>query len=448
MMVSHWLGRSRPESANSVGWFVFQLGLFFLASSAFLAGLFLLVALLFSRHQREGSYFKDPWNYPLFIAGVLMVLGCLRAYSGWLAWVGLANWLPFFWGFWGFQAYLLTIEARRRCAFCLLVGTVPVVITGFGQLLLGWQGPWQLFNGLIVWFIAPGGQPTGRLSGLFDYANIAGAWLALVWPISLATVIQPSSNVRNRVIAFLLAVGIVASLVLTESRNAWGALVVAIPFVLGPSHWPWLLPLLLLSLMPIVFAVLPWFGLELQQWARSIVPEGLWSRLNDMRYTQERVLASTRLSQWQEAIKLVIERPWVGWGAAAFSVIYPLRTGQWHGHAHNLPLELAVSHGFLVALLIISTVLALLITALYRGVLTNRKQPKGSIGASTFDRAWWSASFVLVVMHGADIPFFDSRLNIAGWVLLAGLRCLIMPKTSMEKFLRKPLDDVGSVSLV
>jgi len=32
---------------------------------------------------------------------------------------------------------------------------------------------------------------------------------------------------------------------------------------------------------------------------------------------------------------------------------------------------------------------------------------------------------ILVVLHGTDMPFFDSRLNIAGWVLLAGLRSRI-----------------------
>ena len=44
---------------------------------------------------------------------------------------------------------------------------------------------------------------------------------------------------------------------------------------------------------------------------------------------------------------------------------------------------------------------------------------------SLFDRAWWAAVLVLVVLHGTDMPFFDSRLNIAGWILLAGLRSRI-----------------------
>ena len=131
-----------------------------------------------------------------------MIFGSIRAYSGWLAWVGLANWLPFFWVFWGFQPYLLTTQARRKCALSLLSGSLPVLVTGFGQLWFGWEGPWQLFGGLIIWFMSPGGEPLGRLSGLFDYANIAGAWLAIVWPFALAALLQPSLNRFRRFFLF------------------------------------------------------------------------------------------------------------------------------------------------------------------------------------------------------------------------------------------------------
>jgi O-antigen ligase len=397
----------------TIAWALFQLGLFLLPSSALLASLLLFPALLVGSMRREGPLWADPWNAPLLFAAVAMLLGCFGAYSGSLAWAGLANWLPFFWGFWGFQPYVADARARRRAGLCLVAGTVPVLVTGLGQLWWGWQGPWQLFGGLIIWFVTPGGEPSGRLSGLFDYANIAGAWLAMVWPFALAALVQPGLSVRRRAVVVVLAAAQVAALLLTDSRNAWGALVLAVPVVLGPPSWPWLLPLLLLALLPVLLAVLPGVPLVLQQPARALVPDGIWSRLTDSRYGAERAVASTRLSQWGVALQLIGERPWLGWGAAAFSVLYPLRTGKWHGHAHNLPLELAVSHGLPVALAVIGLVLALLITSLRLGL------------RGLFERAWWAAVLILVVLHGTDMPFFDSRLNIAGWILLAGLRCQI-----------------------
>ena len=418
MMV--WLDQNRPSLASSRGWRCFQLGLFLLPSSALLGSLLLFPALLFGCVGRERSCWRDLWNTPLLVASGLMILGCFQAYDQGLAWVGLGNWLPFFWGFWGFQPYVMSREARRRSALWLVAGSVPVVVTGLGQLWWGWQGPWQLLGGLIVWFMAAGGRPEGRLSGLFDYANIASAWLSMVWPLTLAALVQQGLNRWRRVVVVILAVLLVVALVLTESRNGWGSLMLVVPLVLGPPSWPWLIPLLVLALLPVLLSVLPGVPLILQDPARSLVPETLWARLNDSQYAGERVLASTRISQWNVALQLIAERPWLGWGAAAFSAIYPLRTGQWHGHAHNLPLELAIGHGLPVAFLLLGFVLALLVVSLRRGL------------SGLFDRAWWTAFFVLMVLHGTDLPFFDSRVNIAGWILLAGLRASFSPELSVR----------------
>ncbi len=414
-----------PHFIKKEGWWAFQLGLFFLPSSAFLAGCCLLPALSFTTSKRFNIYWNDGWNKPFFLITILMLLGIFNAYTGWLAVVGLGNWLPFFWLFMSAQPYLMTGEARRRIAICIVAGTFPVFLTGFGQLWFEWEGPWSLFGGLIQWFLAPGGEPAGRLSGLFDYANIAGAWFALVFPFALAIFLQLRITPIKRIFAFLFLIAIACGAVLTNSRNAWGGLFLSVPFVLGPMSWYWLLPLLGALLIPVILASLSVFPIHWQSWARQIVPEGIWSRLSDIQYGDTRSLASTRLGQWKIAIQFISERPLFGWGAAAFSVLYPLRTGLWHGHAHNLPLDLAVSHGLAVAFVLVGTVIGLLITALKRGVLLGGVPSSLDLNERIIDRAWWTSIFVLLVMHGSDMPFFDSRINIVGWILLSGLRCML-----------------------
>jgi hypothetical protein len=399
-----------------VGWACFQIGLVLLASSALLGGLFLFVALILGSRGREQPL-ADPANGVLLAASLLMVIGAAGATSGWLAWVGLGNWLPFFWAFWGYQPYLSTAAARRRVALMLVVGTVPVVITGLGQLWWGWSGPLEALGGAIIWHLEPGGNPPGRLAGLFDYANIAGSWLALAWPFALAALVQPALSRAARGTALAIAAALVAALVLTDSRNAWGGLVVALPLVLGAATWAWLLPLLLVGLGIIAAATLPGVPEVLQDPSRQLVPEGIWSRLSDLQYSGQRPLAITRLAQWQTALGLIAERPWLGWGAAAFSLIYPQRTGHWHGHPHNIPIDLAVSHGVPAALLVVGLVLALLL----------RTAQRGMVAGSLFDRAWWASALVLVALHATDIPMYDSRINVAGWVLLAGLRSFLKP---------------------
>lgn len=406
------MGSDRPPGASPLGWRSFQLGLLLLPSSALLAGAVLVVAMVL------GSIGRRPWwhdsnNLLLLLVTAFMLAGCFRAERTSLAWAGLANWLPFFWGFWGFQPYVSTVASRRKAAQWLVAGTVPVILTGLGQMWGAWKGPWQLLGGLIIWHLSPGGEPEGRLSGLFDYANIAGSWLALVWPLSLACLLRQGAPRWQRALTLLIAVGVVVSLLLTDSRNAWGALLLAAPLVAGPASWLWLLPLLLLALTPLLLATLPGVPLALQDAGRALVPEGIWSRLSDVKHAADRLPASTRLSQWGAALGLIRERPWLGWGAAAFTVLYPQRTGQWHGHPHNLPIELAVSFGIPVAVLLVGFVIGLLA----------RSASRGMIGSALFERAWWAAALILLSLHATDIPLYDSRINIAGWILLAGSSC-------------------------
>lgn len=389
-----------------------------LPSSALLGGLCFLVACISGSQGREQPIWRDSWMQPLLLAGLLMLVGCCFAQSGALAWAGLANWLPFFWAFWACRPHLETVNQRRQAAWMLVAGTVPVLVTGFGQMLLGWSGPWQLGGGAIVWFVAPGGQPSGRLSGLFDYANIAGAWLGVVWPLMLACVLRPDAWWR-RSGAFALALSTAVAVVFTQSRNAMGALALALPLVIGPLQWSWLLPLLALLTVPLALAVLPGIPIGLKSWSAALLPDRIAERLLDQ--DTPTAWKHTRLGQWGYGIELVAARPWFGWGAAAFSVLYPIyAVKRWHGHSHNLPLELAISHGLPVTVLIVGTVFVLLVVALKRGML--RRDP--------LERAWWAAALVMVVMHATDLPLFDSRMNILGWVLLAGLANVSQPSVS------------------
>lgn len=418
-----WLDRERPPQAAVLGWRCFQLGLLLLPASALLAGLLLLVALI------QGSRGRAPWwhdrlNLLLAAVALWMLLGCFRAPSGWLAWIGLANWLPFFWAFWGFQPYLASAPARRRLALWFVVGTVPVLVTGLGQMLLGWSGPLQLFGGAVIWWVQAGGNPPGRLSGLFEYANVTAAWLAMTWPLALAAWLQHLRHWRDGSptrLAWLAGLAIVvaqvAALVATDSRNGWGALVLGLPVVLGPGRWLWLLPLLLLALLPVLLATVPGVPPALQTPLRELVPQSVWGRLNDVNSQGIRPEALTRLSLWTMALQLISQRPWFGWGAQSFGAIYQERAGYFINHAHTIALDLAQSHGWPVAVALVGLVLWLLV----------RTALDGMAGGRLFERAWWAATLVLVALHATDIPMYDSRLNIAGWVLLVGLRCRLSP---------------------
>jgi hypothetical protein len=81
-------------------------------------------------------------------------------------------------------------------------------------------------------------------------------------------------------------------------------------------------------------------------------------------------------------------------------------------------MDLAISHGLPVALLLVGVVLWLLL----------RSARLGMASGPVFERAWWTAVVILVLLHATDLPFYDGRLNVAGWLLLAGLRAACWPQ--------------------
>ena len=59
--------------------------------------------------------------------------------------IGLINWIPTFFSFVGFQNYLKTQNNRLIFGLCLMIGSIPILISGFGQYLFNWYGPLDFF---------------------------------------------------------------------------------------------------------------------------------------------------------------------------------------------------------------------------------------------------------------------------------------------------------------
>ena len=50
-----------------------------------------------------------------------------------------------------------------------------------------------------------------------------------------------------------------------------------------------------------------------------------------------------------------------------------------------------------------------------------------------YDRAWIISLISLIIMHLVDIQYFDGRISIAGWVLLAGTRNIVIENEKVSK---------------
>jgi len=411
------------RSLKKIGFFLFIMGIFVLPSMLFFGGIFIFLAGLIGSFIHKQSYFNDRWNKRFFICGLLITVSTIThiyklndSYSdileSSLSILGTFNWLPFFWLFWAIQPYMDSKKKRQKIALFLISGTFPILISGFGQYFFNWTGPFETLNGLIIWYQRQLGDH--GLTGPFNNQNYAGAWLSLVWPFSIAFLIEKtnSSAKKYTAILFFLMIGLAA--ILTNSRNAWASILLSLPLVLNISSLYWLLPLVFLIFIIITITSNELFTGEIQEAFRAIIPEKIW-----MEFTQKVKL--TRMDIFISSFKISLIEPIFGLGGGAFPVIYELQNNIWRGHPHNLILELAVSYGYPATILLIINISLLLINS-SKYVFNKKYQDNPYF---SFEKAWWVSIFIFLISQSVDVQYFDGRISIVCWILLAGLKTII-----------------------
>ncbi len=408
---------------------LFYIGLFLLPSAFSIATILLLISLIISTFNRKDQFFKDKLNIFFLAGGVLMILSSfvhtfkdnLTPYelNSNLTWIGLANWLPFFWCYWGFKPFLNSYEKRKKSGLILLSGTFPVLITGIGQYFFNWNGPFEIFNGLIIWYQRPLNGETG-LTGLFNNPNYAGCWLNIIWPFCLAALIDKGNNFIQNISIYFFNFGISISTILTNSRSSWVGIFLGILLMFGEKS------LKLISVIIIIISIIfgatlfPIFGDRIQNFLQTIIPELMLDEFSDFQYS--------RIEIWRSGINLAIDNPFFGTGASSFPEIFKYQTNLWKGHAHNLPLELIISYGIPAALMIIIP-----ITNLTYQTVRFKLFEKNGKESSIYDQAWISALVILLASQMVDVQYFDGRISIIMWTLLSGSQNIIEEKYSTKK---------------
>ena len=280
---------------------IFRTGLFFLPSAPAIAFLLILISLITNSFKKKGSYFKDKSNFLLIPISLLMLTSSViqiffikNAYSEELnvnsSWIGIFNWIPFFWIFCSSQDFLKTKEARKSTSLILCLSTIPVIFSGIGQTFFNWHGPLELFNGIIIWYQ----RPIDTISGLtaqFNHANYAGAWLTFVLPLCIAQSFNNYSNKSKKNFLRIILIGVISCIFLTNSRNAWGSSILSIPLVLGISSFQWFIPSLLFSLTLILVTTQNFFESGIQNILREIIPNKVWQEFTNEGFKNLRSLA-------------------------------------------------------------------------------------------------------------------------------------------------------------
>ncbi|WP_373529094.1 O-antigen ligase family protein [Nostoc sp.] len=362
---------------------------------------------------------RRPLNWGFALLSVLLIMTAGFAQNKTEAFLGLFNLLPFFLVFAAHSTLIQTFAQLRQMAWMIVIGSMPVVIIGLGQLFLGWSLKFQFLWIVLDWTIAPGGNPPGRIASLFLHANTFAAYLVIVFILGLGLWLEQwRLGIRkNSVPLLFLTVAVMTNfiaLIFTNSRNGWAlAIFVCLAYALYQG-WRILVggvASISAGVLLAAFAPLP-----VAKFFRQYIPAFFWARLNDDMYP-DRPVALMRKTQWEFAWSLTQQHPWTGWGLRSFSGLYKAQMQIPLGHPHNLFLMLSAETGFPSTLLFCALLSWILITSIQ--LLRKSKY------LNTEDRliffSYLLAFVGWILFNTVDVTLFDFRLNTLSWLILAAI---------------------------
>ena len=414
----------KKYNLNKIGQKSFLLGTFFLASALPISGVFYLLAIVLSFINNKVNPLNDLWNYPLLLSIGLIIFSTLNnstfntpiemsQLENFSLLVGIFNWIPLFISFWAFQAYLKHKPQRELFAKYLLAGSIPVLISCITQYWFNIYGPFETLNGLIVWFQKPLSGNSG-VSGLFSNQNYAGFWLSTIWPFSIFVFRIFNKKQSLKIIFFINSFIIFYLSILTNSRNSLISIIISIPLLFKVKFF--IIFLIVLFLFLGIYFSLINLSIIKEFSPNSFIPVDMIEQIYTTKIND--LTASPRFEIWLKAIKLILGRPLLGWGASTFAAIYALKGGFYKiQHTHNMPLELAYNFG--IPLAFILTFFSIFL--LFKGWKISLSK-----GIDYFDiNLYWLASLTLVfISHLNDISYYDGKISLLIWILLAGVKCM------------------------
>lgn len=404
--------------------YYFKIGVFLLLSAPAISVIFLLPSAIISLRERKYSFLNEKINFCLIISSVLMIISCISKsfprnfpYDSWspsLSWFGLANWIPLFVFFIGFQSFLDSTKKRRQVSILFTIGTIPLLVSGLLQYFFKIHGPFEAFNGLIIWFSRPLENGQG-LTGLFNNPNYAGAWLSLVFPFSLSLCLEKKSK-SKKIISLLICLLIIFVSLFTFSRSSWLNIGISSILILGKSSIFFLMPI---SIFMIALLIVCFYGFDQlinNNFLENIFVENFCLKFKEIGFSN-----SHRLIIWRNALSLIKDKWILGYGASSFSVLYHLRNGRFTTHTHNILTDIAINYGIITSLLIAFFITNLILKSFRKIYITNNI----NLLTNDFDKAWWASIFLMALSHMYDNQYYDLRISISSWILLAGIQSIL-----------------------
>ncbi|MDB9538140.1 O-antigen ligase family protein [Anabaenopsis arnoldii] len=418
-----------PHTSLQTPWNVTQIGLLIFPLSPLVGGVSILLAALRTCQLEYRSVIKSPLNWGFGLLSVLLIISCSFADDKTQAFLGLFNLLPFFLVFAGLSTLIQTTVQLRQIAMIFVIGSVPVVIMGFGQMFWGWSFQLQVLWILLDLGLSAGGVPPGRMSSIFMHANLLAAYLAIAFTLGLGLLLKqwPLKSKITTIFLTLLVITSFAALILTDSRNGWAiAIVACLAYALYQSCY-----LIIASFASVITGVLlaAFAPSPVAETFRRFVPTYFWARLNDQMYP-DRPVALMRTTQWEFAWSLTQQKPWTGWGLRSFSDLYKAQMQIDLGHPHNLFLMLSAETGLPIALLFFGCLAWIWFAGVQLLQKPNYLDKKDKL-------IFFSYIVVILqwlIFNTVDVTLFDFRLNTISWLFFSALWGVVYSSSRLHRY--------------
>lgn len=413
---------TKLETGDNWLWNFFCLSVLVLLLFPAVGALGLVIVLLTIWRNNYGKISTSYLNRGIgILAGLLIISSALAEYPQ-EAWLGLANFLPFFALFVALRYLITTPTQLRQLSWLLIFPSLPIVVLGLGQMFAAWDTP-SLIESILGWELIPGGVPAGRMSSVFIYTNFLAIYLAIAFTLTLGLWLETWQSRQQTPALILLSIILLADiggLILTSSRNAWGLAVFSFMAYAVYLGWRWLVWGVTGAATAILWASFApnLGGTQL----RLVVPAFIWQRLSDQLY--ERPVETLRITQWQFCWDLIRERPWWGWGLRNFTPLYEAKMNFWFGHPHSLFLMLGAETGIIATVLLVT----IIGSVMFQAVMLLQNWSGKDSQLIFFSYAIAFTCFILFNL--TDVTVFDLRVNIISWILLAAISGISRSKST------------------
>ena len=163
------------------------------------------------------------------------------------------------------------------------------------------------------------------------------------------------------------------------------------------------------------------FSNQILNFTNSLIPQQLLDKFQKINLVN--IYEYRRINLWKDAFSIISKKPFFGLGAAFFPILYEVLYEPIYyteRHSHNLFIELTASYGFIVSILTFSFIVGLIFLS-WKSILKNKEKTD-----KFFNKSWLAASIIIVISQMNDITYYDGRISVVFWILLAGLRNIII----------------------